>query len=306
MVDDHQLDGRGPVVVRDPLAVDQLPDELGVHRAHGHVARRDRGDRPREAPAVAVEHRQRPQVGRVVAQAGHDHLVQRVQVRAAVGVLHPLGPPGGPGGVVDRDRLFLMLQPARRPHRRRAGQELLVRVPGHAGVVTADHGHPGQVGRLGDRREPGVEQQVLRAAVLQDVPDLGAGQAVVDRDEDPARRGHAEMGLQHGRRVEQQRGDAFSLGQARRPERVGEPPRPFGQFPVAVPPLAGRDGDLVRVQVRGPVQEIDRVQFRTEHGARRRSGSGPAWALGKRVAHHLPPSRPYVTAPAARARLQGS
>ena len=217
MVDDHQLDGRGPVVVRDPLAVDQLPDQPGVHRAHGHVACRDRGDRPREAPAVAVEHRQRPQVGRIGAQAGHDHLAHRVQVRAAVGVLHPLGLPRGPRGVVDRDRLFLVLQPARRPHRRRAGQELLVRVPGHAGVVTADHGHPGQAGRLGDRRESRVEQQVLRAAVLQDVPDLGAGQAVVDRDQDPARGRHAEMGLQHGRRVEQQRGDAVALGQARGP-----------------------------------------------------------------------------------------
>ena len=159
-----------------------------------------------------------------------------------------------------------------------AGQELLVRVRRDAGVVTADHGHPGQVERLGDRLERRVEQQVPRAAVPQDVPDLGAGQAVVDRDEDPARRGHAEMGLEHGRRVEQQRGDAVSLGQARRPERVGEPPRPFGQFPVAVPPLAVHDGDLVRVHVRGPVQEIDRVQFRTEHGARRRAGSGPTGA----------------------------
>jgi hypothetical protein len=76
-----------------------------------------------------------------------------------------------------------------------AGQELLVRVGRDAGVVTADHGHPGQVERLGDRRERRVEQQVSRAAVPQDVPDLGAGQAVVDRDEDPARRRHAEVRL---------------------------------------------------------------------------------------------------------------
>src|SRR4029079_13769168 len=95
-------------------------------------------------------------------------------------------------------------------------------------------------------------------------------------------------------------------GQARRPERVGEPPGPFGQFPVAVPPLARRDGDLVRVHVRGPVQEIDRVQSRTEHGARRRSGSGPTWALGKRAAHHLPPSRLYVTAPDRSSNTTGS
>jgi hypothetical protein len=46
-----------------------------------------------------------------LGQAVHVHdaevqLAQRIQVRAAIGVLHPLGPARGPGGVVDRDRLF--------------------------------------------------------------------------------------------------------------------------------------------------------------------------------------------------------
>ena len=290
MVDDHQLDGRRAVVVRHALVVDQVPDALRVHRAHGHVPRRHRGDGPREAPAVAVEHRQRPQVDRIGAQARHDHLVQRVQVRAAVGVLDPLGPARGPGGVVDRDRLLFMLQPAHRHHRRRGREELLVRVPGAAGACAADHGHPGQLQRRGQRLQAGVQQQVPRATVGQDVPDLGAGQPVVDRDQDPASRRHPEMRLEHRRGVEQQRGNPISLAKTRRPQRVGQPPGPLREIPVAVPPPAVHDRDLLRVHVRRPAQEIDRVQLRPEHLVRYRFGPGHTGGRGEHVAHHLPPS----------------
>ena len=265
MVEDRHLDRGRAVVVGHALRVDQFPGALGVDRAHGHVARRDRGDGPGEAPAVAVEHRQRPQIHRLSGQAGVDDLAERVQVGAAVGVLHPLGPAGGAGGVVDRDRLLLVLQPARRPLRRRTGQHLLVRIAGVAGVRAADHGDAGQLQRRGQRLQAGIEQQVAGAAVLEDVADLGAGQAVVDRDQDPARGRHAEMGLQHRRRVEQQRSDPVTLAQPRRPQRVGQPPGALRELSVGVPPSAAGDRDLVRVQVGRPVQEVHRVQLRAEY-----------------------------------------
>jgi len=280
MIEDHQLDGGCTVVVGHALGVDQLPGELGVHRAHGHMTRR--GDGPREAPAVAVEHRQRPQVHRIGAQPGVDHFAQRVQVGAAVGVLHPLWPARGAGGVVDRDRLLLVLQPARRPGRRHAGQQLLVGIAGADGVRAADHGDASQVQRRGQFLQAGVEQQVACAAVLEDVTDLGAGQAVVDRDQNPARRRHTEMGLKHRRRVEQQRRNAISLAKPGRPERVGQPPRALREFGVGIPPPAVDDRDLVRVQVRRPLQEVHRVQLRAEHragGCEGRAGHrlSPSW-----------------------------
>jgi len=99
---------------------------------------------------------------------------QRVQICAAVGVLHSLGPARGAGGVVDRNRFFLVLQPARRHHRGAAGQEFFVRISRATGMRTADHGHASQVQGCGQRLQFGVEEQVTRAAVLEDVPDRGA------------------------------------------------------------------------------------------------------------------------------------
>ena len=61
------------------------------------------------APAVAVEHRQRPQVDRVVAHVPADDVGQRVQVGAAVVVDHALGVAGGAGGVVERDGVPLVV-----------------------------------------------------------------------------------------------------------------------------------------------------------------------------------------------------
>ena len=78
MVDDHQLNRGRAVVVRHPLLVDQLPDEVGIDGAQRHVRCRDRGYGPGEAPAVAVKHRQRPQVHRLGAHPGDDHLAQRI------------------------------------------------------------------------------------------------------------------------------------------------------------------------------------------------------------------------------------
>ena len=111
-----------------------------------------------------------------------------------------------------------------RPGRRRAGQQFLVGVAGGTGTRAADHGDAGQVERRGQCLQAGVEQQVAGTAVLEDVSDLGAGQAMVDGHQNPARGRHAEMRLQHRRRVEQQRGDPVSLAQPRRAERIGEPP----------------------------------------------------------------------------------
>ena len=52
--------------------------------AQAHVGAGHCRQRPREAPAVAVEHRQRPQVDRMARHAPREHVADRVQVRAAV------------------------------------------------------------------------------------------------------------------------------------------------------------------------------------------------------------------------------
>ena len=117
VVDERDLDRRRAVVVRHALLAEQPPDQPRIDLAQADVRAAGRGHRPREAPAVAVEHRQRPQVDRVVAELGLDHLAERVQVRAAVGVDDALRAAGRARGVVDRDRLLLVAQ-----QRRHAGR----------------------------------------------------------------------------------------------------------------------------------------------------------------------------------------
>ena len=67
-VQDHRDDGGRTVEVGDALGVDQLPDRVAADLAQAHLGAADRDQRPARAPAVAVEHRQRPQVDAVVGE----------------------------------------------------------------------------------------------------------------------------------------------------------------------------------------------------------------------------------------------
>ncbi|MNL81194.1 hypothetical protein D3C87_2082310 [compost metagenome] len=79
----------------DPVFADQVEDLLRVDATEEHMHAGQGGDGPGVAPAVAVEHRQGPEIDRVVAH-GPGHLVaQGVEVGAAVVVDHALGVAGG-------------------------------------------------------------------------------------------------------------------------------------------------------------------------------------------------------------------
>jgi len=112
MVYDTDVHRWGTIEMRDRFGVEKLPDPTGVHAPQAHVAPGDGRDRPRETPAVAVEHREGPQVHAAVAEARLDHLAESVQICPAVGVDHSLRSAGGPRRVVDRDGLLLVFEPA--------------------------------------------------------------------------------------------------------------------------------------------------------------------------------------------------
>ncbi len=81
-----------------------------VHRRRAHRAQADMRaghdrDRPGKAPAVAVEHRQRPQIDRMLAHRAGDDVADREQIRAAMVIDHALRIAGGARGVVERDRV---------------------------------------------------------------------------------------------------------------------------------------------------------------------------------------------------------
>jgi hypothetical protein len=79
--------------VRDAVLADEAQDLRRIHLAQHDVAAAYGRDGPREAPAVAVEQRQRPQVHRIAFEAVDDDLAERVQVRAAEVYWTPFGRP---------------------------------------------------------------------------------------------------------------------------------------------------------------------------------------------------------------------
>ena len=104
--------------------------------------------------------------------------------------------------------------------------------------------------------------------MLEDVADLGTREPLVDGHENAARRGDAEMGLEHRGGVSEKRGDSISLVETGRSEPVGELPRAFCELAVRIAALGVDDRDLVRVDVCRPPQQIDRVQLSAEDLAR--------------------------------------
>ena len=105
---------RRAAVVADLVLADRVEDRLGFHPPQADVGAGDGGDGPREAPAVAVEHRQRPQVDRMPGQVPAEDVVHRIEVGAAVVDHHALRVAGRARGVVEADRVpFVLGQPRR-------------------------------------------------------------------------------------------------------------------------------------------------------------------------------------------------
>ena len=104
-VDHHVEHDRRPAHVGDGVLADQLEDRHRVDAAQTDVGAAGRRHAPGVAPAVAMEHRQRPQVHRLWAEPEHQGVAERVEESAAVVIDDALGVAGGARRVVQRDRL---------------------------------------------------------------------------------------------------------------------------------------------------------------------------------------------------------
>ncbi len=228
----------------------------------------DGRDGPGEAPAVAVEHRERPQVDGPIAEAGVEDVAEGVEVGAPVRAHDALRPPGGARGVVDRDQLVLVLRRAAlRSARVSGGEQVLVRIARGARVVDPDHLQRRQVEALQRPGERRVDQQEPRARVAEDVADLGRGEANVDRHHHPAGEGHAEVRLEHRRRVRAQQRHAVAAREPGRAQGARQPPAAAGQLRVAVPARPVDDRRALGEDARRPVQEADRGELGAVDGA---------------------------------------
>ncbi len=104
-VEQDRHDDRRAAHVRDAVLGDEVVERLGAHLAQAHVHAGLDADRPGKAPAVAMEHRQRPEIDGMAADVGGDDVADRQQVGAAMMIDDALGIAGRARGVVERDRV---------------------------------------------------------------------------------------------------------------------------------------------------------------------------------------------------------
>ena len=276
MMGDADLHGRRAAHVRHVLRLEQLPDARRIGRAQAHVRAADGRDGPGEAPAVAVEHRERPQVDRPVAEAIVEDVAQGVEVGAPVRAHDALRPAGGARGVVDRDERVLVVRGAGlHPARVAGGEQVLVGVAWGARVVDPDRLQPREVEALQRSDERRVDEQETRARVAEDVADLRRREAHVDRHHHAPGERHPEVRLEHCGRVRAEQRHAVPAREPSRPQGARQPSAAVGQLRVGVPARPVDHRRAVGEDACRAVQEGHRAQLgavdRTAHALASRS-----------------------------------
>ena len=291
-IQDHPQHHRRTAHVRHAVLGDCPVDGARLHPAHADARPTDRGQRPREAPPIAVEHRQCPQVDGVVRKVPADDVRQRIEICAAVVIDDPLGVPGGARGVVERDCAPLVVR-VRPPERRIAlfEQSLVLDVADALAargmrVVDVDDdrrmSHPGE--RVRDhRRELPVREQHLRTTVFEDERDGCRVEPDVDGVEHRAEHRHPEARLVDGADVRREDRHAVAGADAACRERGGEAPAARVGLGPGEAALAVDDGEVVRVDGGGA---FDKREGRERSEVRRCSAEVRLeWTGGLLCAH---------------------
>ncbi len=195
--------------MRHPMIGDRLVHLLGAHGPEAHMGAGDEADRPREAPAVAVKHRQRPQIDRVLAHARRERVGVAHERRAAMVVHDALGVAGRAAGIIERDRVPFVLRHGPAIVRIAIGDEILIIEIAEAlafdaafevAIVDQERLHLGLLQRLlEDGAELGVADQHFRVGMVEHEGDRRGIEAGVDGMQHGARHWHPVMRLEHGR-----------------------------------------------------------------------------------------------------------
>ena len=125
-VRDHVHHDRRAAHVGHAMLGERLKNRAGLDLAQADVGSGLQGHAPGEGPAVAVEHRQGPEIDRVQADVAGQRLADRVQIGAAVMDHDALGMARGAGGVVEADRLPFVGRQERREGRIALRQKVVV------------------------------------------------------------------------------------------------------------------------------------------------------------------------------------
>ena len=268
MVEQQVEDGGHGQQASHVVALDEIEQGARLEAAEHDVLAADHGQEVGRAPAVDVEQRDHVQDDIVLGEAQPELRVQAVQVELPVGHRHALGQSGRAARVEQLGHGVLVDVRGQR-FGRGGRQERLVFELGHAARLPFDdhEARPAAELRcdlLEERGEVALEEDDLRAGVVEDVGDLVGCQADVDRVEHGARLDDAVVRLQQLVGVVGQERHPLARLDAEPEQGVGQAVRSFGVFPVGELPIAVDDPDSVAEEGRRSVAELEDGE-RNEH-----------------------------------------
>ncbi|GCC47293.1 hypothetical protein chiPu_0031783, partial [Chiloscyllium punctatum] len=104
-IDQRVVDDRRAAHMGDAVLRNQLEDFCGIDLAQTDIDAGGRRDRPGEAPAVAMKHRQRPEIDRMLAEIAGEDVADGIEIGAAVMGHHALRIAGRARRIAQRDRI---------------------------------------------------------------------------------------------------------------------------------------------------------------------------------------------------------
>ena len=217
--------------MRDFMTRDRLIHRGRAHGTQADMRSGDDRDRPREAPAVAMEHRQRPQIHRMLAEIARQNIADGIEISAAVMGHDALRVTRGARGIAQRNRVpFIAGKSCSESRITRRDRRLVFELADPLAackcrvVDVDDKGfwarHQRQ--RFGDHAgEFGIDENDFRAAMVELESDRGRIEPDVQCIQHRARHRDRKMHFVHGRDIRQHCRDRVAVSDAT----PGEPGR---------------------------------------------------------------------------------
>ncbi len=213
-----------------------------------------------------------------------------------MGVHHPLGTPRRTAGVVDTDRLILVIHPIDEglgtPFLKKTVIVEVRRIPFHrTGPNHQIEGIQLPADRFQEVPQRPVDDQGLGPGMLEDVLHLPGSEQPVDRYQDGADLGNGKIDLQEFHRIGKQHRHPVTLVDARLAQGICQTVNPGAELPVGIPPIPVHHGRLIGKGVQGAFQKHHRRQKGTMNRKILPLGFGPH-LLEQRFLHNRPSSIP--------------
>ncbi len=228
------------------------------------MLRAERRHRPAIGPAIAVEQRQRPEIDAFRRQREGERRAKRVQIGAAMMVDDTFRVAGRAARIVDRDRVPFVLRQGEGAGRIALGEQRLIfdlAESGGAGAQIVDFNDARSFanpldGGLGHFGESGINEKNPAFGMVERIGDGRGVEADVDGVQHRSGPGHAEMSLDHRRRIGRQDRHHLAIAYAHPLKTGGQRPGAAVNLAPAQPPRAVQNAELLRIDRRGAAQEL--------------------------------------------------